>query len=367
MSKPRVLVLGGLGFIGRHLVKYLVDKDLASKIRVVDKTILAMARLGKDFTDVFNKVETIQANLINKDSAAKAFTDPEGDYQIVINLAGETKLSQEDTVYAEGITKLSTVVAEEALKHKTEKYIEVSSAEVYEPSSNAAKETTNTKPWNGIGKAKLKAEENLKALKGLPLIIVRPAIVYGPGDVRGLAPRFCMAAVYKKSGEKMEYPDWFEKTKINTVHVRDVARALWHLASNGTAGQVFNLADKNNTDQVKLNVIIEKLFGIKTGHLGTIKSEAIKLLTTENLVEEINSELIPTWVKMTNEAKLDYSPLSPYLEVEALSNKSLCVDGSAVESTGFAFEVPTIGEAEVKEQLKHAVSEGWFPPNLVEL
>lgn len=32
------------------------------------------------------------------DSAAKAFTDPEGDYQIVINLAGETKLSQEDTV-----------------------------------------------------------------------------------------------------------------------------------------------------------------------------------------------------------------------------------------------------------------------------
>lgn len=39
-----------------------------------------------------------------------------------------------------------------------------------------------------------------------------------------LAPRFCMAAVYKKTGEKMEYPDWFEKTKINTVHVRDVAR-----------------------------------------------------------------------------------------------------------------------------------------------
>ena len=33
----RVLVLGGTGFVGRHLVKYLVDNDACAKIRVADK------------------------------------------------------------------------------------------------------------------------------------------------------------------------------------------------------------------------------------------------------------------------------------------------------------------------------------------
>ena len=38
-EKPRVLVLGGTGFVARHFVKYLVDNDLASKIRVADKQL----------------------------------------------------------------------------------------------------------------------------------------------------------------------------------------------------------------------------------------------------------------------------------------------------------------------------------------
>jgi len=365
MSKPRVLVLGGLGFIGRHLVKYLIDNGLTSKIRVVDKTMAAMARLNKDFTEVFNKVETIQANLINADAATKAFIDPEGDYDIVINLAGETKLSQEDSVYADGITKLSTNVANASLKHKTQKFIEVSTAEVYEPVKSGATESSNLKPWTGIGKAKLAAEEALKGLKGLPLIIVRPSIVYGPNDIRGLAPRFCIAAVYKHTGEKMEFPQWFEETKINTVHVTDASKAIWHIATNGEIGKVYNVADKNDTDQKKLNIILEKIFGIKIGHLGTISSEAIKLMNTESILEEINGELIPTWVKIIKESSLEFSPLSPYLDAEALQNKALCIDGSGVEKIGFKYEYPNVTEETVRAQLKNAVDNGWFPAKLI--
>jgi len=365
MSKPRVLVLGGLGFIGRHLVKYLVDNNLTSKIRVVDKVMVAMARLGKDFTESYSKVECIQANLINPDGAAKAFTDAEGDYTIVFNLAGETKLGQEDKVYEDGITKLSTVVAKEAMKHKIEKFIEVSTAEVYEASAKPSSETSTIKPWTGIGRAKAKAEESLKGVNGLPLIIVRPGIVYGVGDTKGLSPRLCIAAVYKKKGEKLEYPQWFEESKINTVHVSDAARALWHVAANGKVGEVYNLGDKNDTDQKKLNVVIEKVFGIQTGHMGTLKSEAAKLMTTESLLEEINGEIIPTWVKMTSEAKLEYTPLSPYLDAEAIANKSLCVDGSKIESTGFKYEHPMVTDVEIKEQLTHAIAEGWFPPGTI--
>jgi nucleoside-diphosphate-sugar epimerase len=365
-TKPRILVLGGLGFIGKHLVKHLVDNDLASKIRVVDKIMLAMARLGQDFNTTFDKVECIQANLRQPESVAKAFADPEGDYNIVINLAAETKLAQTGEVYAEGITKVAVVCAQEAIKHKVERFIHVSTAEVYKPSSKALTEDSPLGPTTGIGTAHLKAEEELKAFGGaLPLVIVRPAICYGPGDILGLAPRLCIAAVYKKTGIKMEYPEWFESTQISTAHVGDVARAIWVAGTSGEPGKIYNVADKNDTDQKKLNIVIEKLFGIQTGHLGTLKSEALKLMPTKKILKEVNGEHAPTWSTMLTEAKLDYSPLSPWLEGEALSNNDLHVDGSAIEKLGFQYQVPAVTEESIRGQLQHAVQEGWFPPGII--
>jgi hypothetical protein len=67
---------------------------------------------------------------------------------------------------------------------------------------------------------------------------------------------------------------------------------------------------------------------------------------------------------MITESKLEYSPLSPYLDTEAVANKSLCVDGSAIEKTGFKYEYPQVTLEEVKKQIDHAVTDGWFPPNL---
>ena len=60
-----VLVLGGVGFIGRNFVTYLVENDLASGIRVVDKVLPATAYLTKRQAAAFSKVEFKQANLVN--------------------------------------------------------------------------------------------------------------------------------------------------------------------------------------------------------------------------------------------------------------------------------------------------------------
>lgn len=40
---------------------------------------------------------------------------------------------------------------------------------------------------------------------------------------------------------------WTKDLKINTVHVRDVCKALWFLTTHGNSGQIFNLADSNDT------------------------------------------------------------------------------------------------------------------------
>ena len=77
------------------------------------------------------------------------------------------------------------------------------------------------------------------------------ATIYGPGDVYGLSPRLICAAVYKHLGEKMKFA-WDGKLRANTVHVRDVAAACWHVATLPSAADVYNLADSSDSSQVSL-------------------------------------------------------------------------------------------------------------------
>lgn len=62
---PTVLVLGGVGFIGRNFVAHLVENGLAAEIRVIDKVILQTAYLNKRFQAAFEQVEFQQGDLSN--------------------------------------------------------------------------------------------------------------------------------------------------------------------------------------------------------------------------------------------------------------------------------------------------------------
>lgn len=362
MSKPNVLVLGGIGFIGRNLVKYLVDNNFAAKIRVVDKALPAIAFLGEEHQAAFNNpvVETVQGNLTSADSVAKVFTLADGKFNIVFNLAAETKYGQTDAVYAEKVYDLSIKVATEAAKRGVDKFIEVSTAQVYEAGKKKAKEGDKCDPWTGIAKYELKAEEDLRKIAGLNLIVVRPAYVYGPGDITSLSPRIICGAVYKHLGEKMKFL-WDEKLKINTVHVRDVVKALWHLSQKGTVGSIYNLADKGETDQGSFNEILVKIFGIETGFMGSIVSNLAKMKFDE-VTAEVNDKHLKPWSDLVKANGIVNTPLTPYLDQELLYNNSLSVDGSAIEATGFVYDYPKVTEPLIREQIDYFVKQKLFPP-----
>ncbi len=119
----------------------------------------------------------------------------------VFNLAAETKYSQVDQVYEEKVQTLSVNCAKHAASLNVGVFIELSTAQVYDadkvrapyfPSGvvnaqKSSKEEAKLKPWTSIGRFKLKAEEEIKAIAGLHHVIVRPAIVYGIGDMSGLS------------------------------------------------------------------------------------------------------------------------------------------------------------------------------------
>lgn len=360
-SKPRVLILGGTGFIGRHLVKHIIDNDLASKVRVADKSPPQTSYLTDEFKKYFENpiVEFKQANLSNPAHVKRVFADEEGAYKYVVNLAAETRFGLDESVYKQMVQDLSINCAKEAVEHGVEKYIEVSTAQIYESGSKASKESSKQKPWTKLAKFKQAAEQEISKMEGLPLIILRPAIVYGPGDVNGLAPRIICAATYTKTKEKMKLL-WSGDMKINCVHVTDCARAIWHLFLNGKKGDVFNLADKTDLTQKKLSAILSEIFGISTGFYGSLLSQAAKL-RMKDAVDAANEQHMDPWSEMCKQSGIKSTPLSPYLDIELLYNNPLSVDGTAIEKTGFQYELPTLTKELLEEEIAYFQELKLFP------
>lgn len=64
-TKPKVLLLGGCGYIGRNLVKYLLQNELVSFIRVADKILPVMAYLHPEMEAIFESplIQFVQCDL----------------------------------------------------------------------------------------------------------------------------------------------------------------------------------------------------------------------------------------------------------------------------------------------------------------
>jgi len=366
-NKPNVIVLGGLGFIG-NLVQYLVENNLVGKIRVADKVLPDLAGLNEVQMKIFkgegSVVEFKQANLAREVMVNKVFDQTDFKIDYVFNLAGETKYSQTEEVYKENIIDVSVTCAKAAAKAGVKRFIEVSTAQVYTGDKKSSTEDDKTKPWTKLAKAKLEAEEELKKITGLNLIIVRPAVVYGPGDILGITPRIITAAVYKHLGETMEFL-WDKELKMHTVHVEDVCAALWFLTSHGNSGEIFNLADTGDTDQGSINKLLENIFGIKTGFMGTIKSKLATSVAMKTVAETANEKHLKPWSDLCKAKNITNTPLTPYLDEELLYNNAYSVDGSKIVKSGFNYKHPQVKEETLRETIKGFVSLGYFPAGMI--
>jgi len=360
MSKPKVLVLGGVGFIGRNLVKYIVDKDLASEIRVLDKLPTSLAFLSEDHKKAFSapNVTVKQANLCSPQSIEKFFAT-EGTWDIVINLAAETKYGQTEEVYKEKVLDVVKKCVDEAKKLKVKKWVEVSTGQVYAPGGKQSKEGDKLDPWTKLATYKLQAEKVVQE-SGLPFVILRPAIVYGAGDTYGIAPRIICGAVYKFLGEKQENL-WTADLAMYTVHVHDVCKAIWLSGTELKSGSIFNLADKSNTNQGSVNKVLEELFQIKTGFYGTLMSKGAQVVGLKKIAETANEKHLKPWSDLCKKSGIPSTPLSPYIDPELIKNTPLAIDGTAIESTGFKYDHPELKKEHFEEIMNYYVDQGLFP------
>ncbi|XP_022196147.2 uncharacterized protein LOC111053520 [Nilaparvata lugens] len=361
-KKPKVIVLGGCGFIGRNLVAHLVSNDLISYLRVVDKVPPQTAWLSKRHKKYFEdpRVDFKSANLIIPESCQNAFAGELFDF--VINCAGETKLGQTEPIYREGILKLSLNCAETAAKQNCKRYVEISAGQMASNDKEKHKESDKCDPWLSLAKFKLQVEEQLEEIEGLNYTVLRPAIVYGIGDRTGIVPRLVLGAVYRHLGESMKLL-WGRDLVTNTCHVRDVCRAVWHVASDAgdtCRGQVYNVVDDSDTTQGSLSDIVSEIFNINHDYYGNLISKIAKV-EMSTVVDEVNDKHLAPWAELCALGGVQNTPLSPYIQLELMYEKHLNLDASKLSATGFRLDVPRVTRTELQQILDDHIEMNLFP------
>ena len=326
----------------------------------------------------------MQADANREQSLSRIFTLQSGrQFSYVFNCGGETRYSQDPSVYAVRSTALTNTLATYIAGLKpSPALIEFGTGMVYKPpsssniSSGGCSETAALKPWLKIAKAKLQAEEALEKLargNALKYVCLRLAHVYGEYDVGFLARGLCLARVYQGLGRELKWL-WTKDLRINTVHVLDVCNAAWKAAQwcaanpptpqSTMADRAFNIVDMGDTKQETLSTIVSKIFNIETGFQGSIVSQFAKL-NLDNVVDDVNEDILQPWADMLKTKGLDAgqgSPLTPFMEKELLKDHSLCLDGKkARETLAWTVERDRLTEVRVKEILESYERMRWWP------
>ncbi|MCH8998545.1 MAG: NAD-dependent epimerase/dehydratase family protein [Proteobacteria bacterium] len=236
MSK-KVLVTGGAGFIGSHVVDRFVDDGY--EVHVVDN-------LSTGSRDNVNEKDEFHNMDIRSEDIAKLVIDIKPD--AVVHLAAHIDLraSVESPVMDADINIIGGLrLLDAAVKAGVQHFSFASTAAVYSPEKEIpTPEDTMCVPSSPYGLSKRTFEEYLRlfhALHDLSVAILRFANVYGPRQtVHGEAGVVAIFLNRIKDGKEVTVNGDGEQTR-DYVYVEDVARAVY-LASDGRHHGTYNVS-----------------------------------------------------------------------------------------------------------------------------
>lgn len=222
--RPRILVTGASGFIGTRLVPYLLDQD-------VDVRCLVRKSSNTQSLAALN-VETSVGDLSDTDSLSDALRG----CSHVLHLAGMTKALRTRDLWRaneQGTKNLVEATLRVAGDGEPAVLVLVSSLAaagpvVMDDDLRPRRETDPVEPVSNYGRSKRDGEKvALEAAKRLPLSIVRPPIVFGPGDRDGLN----LFRPVAKFG--VHLVPGLRRTLYSMIHADDLSRSIWAVATQG--------------------------------------------------------------------------------------------------------------------------------------
>ena len=196
----RIAVTGATGFIGRHVVAHLRSRgdDVIEVGRPLQRAAISQAIAGAE---------------------------------TVIHLAGVVAASRDEDYIAVNVD--ATAAVAEATRECEARLVHISSLAAAGPAGPQAprSEGDSPAPMTAYGRSKLEGERVVAAMPGLRWTVLRPGVVYGPGD-RALLPLFVLAS-------RGVLPNIGRASAAYTfVYIADLVRAIASAVDRGASGDV---------------------------------------------------------------------------------------------------------------------------------
>jgi nucleoside-diphosphate-sugar epimerase len=308
------LITGAAGFMGSHLVEFLVGKGIR---------VRASARPRKD-TSFFDRlgVEYVPADLTKPDTLPRLF---DGGVDRVFHLGAicnfSTPYESLCSTNVDGVKRITDL----ALKNGIKRYVHVGSTSVYGYYQGTPfQEDSPRDPQDSYGRSKRDGEDAVwsRIKEGLPAIITRPCTVYGPRCNDGAGKAFSRPSSISAipgSGTQL----------LSNVRAEDVAAAVYYLSLiDAAVGQAFNISEDTHPTLEEALVLSSEAFGTRPPKMH-----------------------LPLWLVKTV-ARVDKTVSArkgriPDLELDAVKYlyDDYVVDNSKLKSTGYRMIYPDFKES----------------------
>jgi dTDP-glucose 4,6-dehydratase len=243
----RLLVTGGLGFIGSHFIRWALAHDPA--VTIVNLDMKTYAGDEANVADVDPARYTwIRGDIRDPAAVARAFA---GGIDAVVHFAAESHVDR-SLLSAEACLTTNVlgtqVLLDAARTYGVRRFLHVSTDEVYgalAPDEPPATETHPLAPRSPYAASKAAADLLVGAAVatwGLPAVITRGTNTYGPFQhPEKFIPLFITHALEGRDlplyGDGQQIRDW--------RYVTDHVAALWAVLQRGRVGTVYNVGARN--------------------------------------------------------------------------------------------------------------------------
>ena len=314
-----ILVTGGTGFIGSHLLE---------KLSAAGEPVRCLVRHRRPAG-----VEAVRGDLITGQGLEEALRGAD----TVIHLAGVTKALAVNDYYSGNVRATETLAR--ALASRAVRLVHVSSLAAIGPGTEGAPvdEDAEPRPLTHYGKSKLEAERIVRALAP-DAVIVRPAVVYGPRDtdvfqiLRPISKGWLLEIA---GGER-----WF-----SAIYVKDLVDGLIAAARGGprAAGRAYFLAHPQPVSWSELGAAAARIMGRKP-----------RVLRVPPRVAHAVGYCAELWSRVTRKPGI----LSRGKVAEAQCASWICDTRRAAAELGFEAQTPF--EAGLAETLAWYKEAGWL-------
>ncbi len=240
-----ILVTGGTGFLGGHLLMELIKtgvpvRALISEKRHPEKVLSVWKHYMKDGHSLMEKVEWFGADVSDKVSLSPAFEGVEKVYHCAAIVSFNPGMRRK--MYEVNVTGTKHVV-DLCLERKVKKLVHVSSISAIRSTINGEPATENdgwpikSSSWYSKTKTMAEMEVWRGIVEGLDAVLVNPSVILGPGRWNTGSPRF-FGVSYK--GLK-----FYTHGITGYVDVRDVTAIMMKLMNSDITGERFILNAAN--------------------------------------------------------------------------------------------------------------------------